>query len=385
MIICFECNGDTKGKIDALLRQGGYESVSELVTVAVNNMALIHKEFAQKGLFSLDEKVLGVSPESQPDTGAGGASVAAAPLSGGTELRPATVKGKQPPAKTLDETVPARVPELFTLDGQLERPERLANVPEDASTVDHVITLDRWLFGQFNKILPVKVNCRALARMLQNKPDGVPLKKGAEIAEEAARLGAYLRKLDEECGRGRDDAFATAFPETGPDGQKGRVRYANHFVGSENKAGKVSGMLVGLNLAAPVRDKETRLLLTEAGWEFATLRNPILDGGKEAKLSVEEASFLLAHIARAAPQEAFAYRAILKAVVAGSNTPDKLDTLLSEHAPKDNGKTLSKEFYASQRAGAVSRMCDLGLLTRRREGIRVCYVPSIEGVRFSHG
>jgi hypothetical protein len=108
------------------------------------------------------------------------------------------------------------------------------------------------------------------------------------------------------------------------------------------------------------------------------LPNPVLDGlnGQTEKFSPEERVLLLRHIATSVPVEAFAYQAVLKATQEGNNTPDKMDAALKTYVADDRAEKLSQSFLASQRSGAVSRMSDLGLVERQRDGTRVSYAAT---------
>ena len=48
-----------------------------------------------------------------------------------------------------------------------------------------------------------------------------------------------------------------------------------------------------------------------------------------------------------------------------------------------SGFDASTSFVATQRTGAISRMTDLGLVDRRRDGVRVTYVMTKQGRKFS--
>src|SRR5436853_1441001 len=135
--------------------------------------------------------------------------------------------------------------------------------------LDEDIPLERWLFGQYNRLLPAKISLRALAGIAMEGRDELQLNSAApRIAEVATRLGDYLRALDRRFGTHRDDALATAFPESGLEGQKGRVRYQNQFVGHTVK-GEQGGLLVGLKLAIiQVHRNKPYILPTLAGWGF---------------------------------------------------------------------------------------------------------------------
>jgi hypothetical protein len=276
---------------------------------------------------------------------------------------------------------------VFRLDGISGSPPSLADLPDDIWAIRQEIPLDRWFFGQYNRLLPAKASCRALAHLLIDQPRGVLLDDATgQIAAEAAVLGDFLAYHDKQNGVGRDDALSTAFPSTGENSDKSRLRYANQFVASVNKQGQVSGLLIDLKLInSRGGRKAARLMLTEVGWEFATMPNPILDDSQERptqKFSESERDLLLTHIAQSVPVEDFAYRTILATIVKGENTPDTIDAALLRDIPQDTDRSLSKSFLSSQRSGAISRMTDLGLVKRVRNGVRVSYVVTDIGKRY---
>jgi hypothetical protein len=93
---------------------------------------------------------------------------------------------------------------------------------------------------------------------------------------------------------------------------------------------------------------------------------------RASRLSDDECSLLLEHIARSVPVEDFAYRLVLKGIEGGANTPDTLDEFLVRSVPTDT-EGLTKQFIATQRSGVISRMIDLGVIARVRDGVRVTY------------
>src|ERR1043165_1562078 len=123
-------------------------------------------------------------------------------------------------------------------------------------------------------------------------------------------------------------ALASAFPTSGDNSGKARSRYAKHFVAGVNKQGQVSGALIDFKLINYKPGKKPRLLLTEVGWEFALLPNPVLDEGcgpEGVKFSPAEVKLLLNHITINVRAEDFAYRTILRAIADGANTPELLE------------------------------------------------------------
>lgn len=380
MIICFNCSLETKEALDDLVTAGQYKDYGEAISSAVMNLMVLQAEILKKGAI-----VFGT--EGQPET----------QRYNSQPVVPASQQVSYNVSEQLNlevgdvsnQIIKSGIPEIFLRNDISSKPPELASMPSDVWAPGSKVPLDRWLFGQYNKLLPAKANCRALAHMLSNEPKGVPISKAASaIAQKAVALGEFLAQHDEQNAIGRDDTFSTAFPLAEENAEKGLSRYANQFVASVNKSGQVSGLLIDLKLINYVGRKEVRLLLTEIGWRFAILPNPILDGIQEVptwKFSFEERKFFLEHIVQSVPAEDFAYRTILSAILEGANTPETIDTVLQELVSPNTDRIFSKSFLSSQRSGAISRMADLNLVTRVREGVRVLYTVTDIGKQYLEG
>jgi hypothetical protein len=253
----------------------------------------------------------------------------------------------------------------------------------DVFAADQIVPVERWLFGQYNRLLPAKVSARALASIATEGKEAVMLEVAApRIAEAASAFGEYLRSVDRRFGSHRDEALGIAFPEGGTEGEKGRLRYQSHFVGHVVK-GEQGGLLVGLKLAViQVHRNRPHVIPTHAGWEFARLPNPLLDepvSEMPSRLGTEEISFLIRHITEHVPTELFAYRIMLALIAEGLNTPESVNQGLARYlAP---GKSLEEEvdFVSTQRGGVLGRMGDLGLVSRERQGTRIVYHLTTRG------
>jgi hypothetical protein len=261
-------------------------------------------------------------------------------------------------------------------------PAMFADVFDGADSVP----IERWLFGQYNRIFPAKVSIRALAVIALEGKDALTLSTvGPRIAEAASQVGEYLRMLDRRFGHHRDDALATAFPPAGLEGEKGRLRYQNHFVGHTAR-GEQGGMLVGLKLAMiQIAKNKPHILPTAVGWEFARLANPLLDGPADQpkrRLTEDETAFLLEHIKAYVPVEAFAYRVVLSIIDAGHNTPESVNDHLKGFRSPERRTNPDDDFLATQRNGVLGRMTDLGLVGRERQATRVTYRMTEEGRAF---
>lgn len=365
MIICFECAKDTKEQLDKLMSAGSYRDYSEVIAVALANQLLLHVRSKDHLAVVLDD-----SRKTDKPTRMGAA--VAIPRDG----------RKPPPAPRVesarDDLSSYGIPEIFrthpmSLTGPIAEPSD--------NTMDNrpILSQESWIFGQYNKLLPAKASCRALSNFLTSDK-GMELQQVAkQIAAEARNLGAHLLMLDRRFHRDRDDMHSTAFPGPG-DPDKGRIRYASQFVGAFNKNGQISGLLVDLKLINRLSHRDTRISLTNTGWKFGLMDSPVLDNDSEVdqeKFSDEERALLLDHIASNVPREHSAYIAMLSAITEGADTPDKLRAAL-ETTEQDASK-IRPAFLSTQRSGAISRMNDLSLLYRDRDGVRVKYIITDEG------
>jgi len=283
-------------------------------------------------------------------------------------------------------SVVADVPGIFARPAAEMQPGGFAHPPDDVFAGAESVPLERWLFGQYNKLLPAKATCRALLNLLADTPDGLAVgAAGTTIAEAAAHLGDVLSRHDERHNLCRRDALAVGFPSSGPKGDKGRLRYASQFVAAVNAHGQLSGLPFGLKLLNVAGSGGTKLLLTEMGIRFACMENPVLDGSQSSspqKFTSKETDFLLQHISSSVPVEDFAYRTVLSVVLEGANTPSHADDALRAFISPEARERVTKAFLSTQRSGAVSRMVDLDLLWREHAGTRVCYVPTERGAQY---
>ena len=370
MIIASKIDERTKEQMDKLLSSGAYRDYSEIIATAVNNLALLHDEMGEDRSL-----VFGANKTEKREKS-----------SSSRDSRP------KPPRHEVRDAEPTnsllRGLWIFhrTSLESVERPTAFAPAPDDVLSPGERVPLDRWIFGQYSKLLPAKASVRALANLEIRDDLKLPLDETASvIASNAAALGDYLSEVDDRRRLQRDDALAVGFPSSSENAEKSRLRYANQFVGSLNKAGVLSGLLIDLKLMN-LRDTRTpRIQLTQAGWDFALLPNPVLDEPDPTgnKFTPEERAFLLAHIGRNVPIEASAYRVMLRAILNGDNTPDRLDAALKPYIPAHREPPITPAFVTTQRSGTISRMADLGLVIRVRDGVRVSYAPTETGQAFA--
>lgn len=337
-------------------------------------MALANYEVLQRSVSSGDPLLVADAPQVRIENSRLGAQRASGP-------RLSKPAASQP-----------QIPELFLLNSATAGDVKLANVPAATERTAASLPPAQWLFGQYNKFLPVKASCRALLNLLRERTGSVVLAEAVEAISQAAwELGDYLYTSDQRGGRPREDAFAAAFPTTASNGPLSRIRFGNQFVGNlrqpkqaegQPKETKFTGFPAALRLMLCTGGKSPALELTTAGAEFGLLPSPILDSSQEQaerKFSEAEIAFLLAHISSSVPEETSAYSAILDAVQSGANTPDAVDAYLRQRFNLPTEQAITQTFLTTQRTGAISRLADLGLIAREKQGLRVTYLLTSKG------
>jgi hypothetical protein len=349
MVICFNCSSATKQKLDMLVSKGGYSDYTAAISAAIENQLLLEERVAESGSLILRETPPASSAEQpqQPKV-----------------IVPTIDAGTSGPDDS-DVFVPfAVMPATLT--------PTLAEAPKDEAP--GVLTPDRWLFGQYNKFLPVKANCRLAAQLLRGSPSGISFQALAQaVQQNMPNLRHWLEDFDYRHDLGREASLATAFPTKDT---KSILRYTNQFVMSINKSGTPSGFPVALGLLNRLDSKTDRVSLTEAGLQFSLMPNPVLDPPHQpdGRFSTEETHFLLAHIRFHVPREHGAYITVLRFIAEGASNPEALDGKL-----KPNATAISGPYLSTQRSGVISRLTDLGLVSRQRDGIRVNYCLTREG------
>lgn len=363
MIICFECDAQTQKSLETLVRTGKYSDFGEAICAALRNLEVLERAMGDCGSLVLEQGVVEALHRATRSRELG-----------------------EPSADAHAQSMPTawNVPLLFHRFPEDWRPELFSPTIEEDSQANGFFTLDQWPFGQLNKILPAKVSCRGLGNLIRHA-GGRPLvlePSAMEIATAAMELGDVLRSMEKAVALDRDLSLSVGFPRSDRSAVKGRLRFASQFVGSTNKKLQLSGMLFALRLAGSLQDDPLCIALTEAGFEFARIPNPVLDEpsvGALRRLAVDEIAFLLRHIRDNVPAEHFAQFAVLSAIAKGADTPSTLDSRLHDYQSTSAIAQISDAYLSSQRAGVISRMADLGLVTRVRNGVHVSYSVTRSG------
>jgi len=333
-------------QIQRLLDDGRYESVASFVSAAVENQLLLETDtstFKSNTMVGFDLSV------SAWDGGAGrhpraGRLEAVGMPSWWTELRQA---------------VNAPVDSVELTDDLYEQCDVF---PITAGPND-------MLPGLISRLLPVKFAARVLYSGLAAL--GQPTIRLETFLDRAGQYalwtGDWLAKQDELLGRRREEAISTGFPRSSRDAAKSVERYRSLFLASiRSKEQKADGALLSLKLAVlKKRGAELHICLTDAGSEFARMFNPVIDGEQPAQeaLSLDERRFIIRHVRHWVPGEYRATRLVLDALGQGVVERNALNRLLAKVWPD-----WSPDQVNSWRSGLLSRMSELGLLERNREG-----------------
>ena len=349
MVICFEASSEAHAALKQIMASGRYRDLNAAVSSAICNLAVLDVAVAAAGgLMIQKESSASIAEEPHVEVPR---PVAASSLS-------AHLKRPVPPLDT------AR----FETDGPV------------SVTSDALLGPKDWPWGQFNKLLPVKVSCRATLNLLLQNPMIKASDAAEAVASAAFSLATVLRQADVASHRRRDEAFAAAFPSSKLGDDKSRQRFMEQFVFATGSFATSSfPQLLGF-----LRLEGASVRLTRAGREFGECANPLLDGNllqSAEKFSTEELEFLRRHIRGTVPSERSALTAVLRAVRDGAKNPDAVDTYLRQLFP-EAASDLTEPFLATQRTGAISRAVELKLLRRDRQGIRVSYVLEQPGEAF---
>lgn len=382
MIICFDCPSNIKRLLDSMISNSEYADYGEAIISAIQNLLIIQGEVKKKGVACLgndveDDEHIAVNQSAEISS---------------SHKKDILVKEESKSRNSIGSLNKQKssIPAIFTLEN-LECD--LSEIPEiEAIPLGEIkeYSVNHWIFGMYNRLLPAKANCRALAKfIIERGGHGIPIKDQVEkiayrIAEEAALLGDYLRKHDENFNLKRDDGLSTAFPGSTPRDEKSRLRYATQFVARIDSTGDVSGLLSDLRLIEKTESDKPSIRLTKPGWEFALQENPVLDNLQDKpvdKFFDQEVDLIISHICGNVPTEVSAFFSIMSLLSSGKKAPHEIDkALLDLYVSKneeDEDKKLAR--IATQRAGVTSRMIDLKIIFRERNGTKLTYSITDKG------
>lgn len=341
MIVCAELRQEQYRAIEALLSAGSFQSMSEFIRLAVDNQ-LTHEagagsRLAMTALEVPDERVPSEAVVSTMEASPSGARASARGAAPNLRI-PAVL------ALALGARVTPREEDLVSPLGPGRRP----------------------LWGQVNRLLPVKTALRCLGSLLAEQGGGeVELRAFHRAAADTARqVGLALRSIDIAAGRRRSEWLATGFP-IGDDVSKSATRFTDQFTAYPRRDGEWDGALIRLGFIG-VRDRGVGL--TRAGLEWAAIENPVLDAhdAHGRGLGDAESRFYLDHVRASFPAEWKLMREVMEFVAAGLRR-EEIDAALMDAygwTPAEAG---------TMRAGVLGRMSELGLIEKERLGTSIIY------------
>lgn len=226
------------------------------------------------------------------------------------------------------------------------------------------------IFGQVNRLFPLKVACRGIANVALSNGNNWPDYSVVHdvVGERASKLGSLLEKWDSLHDRKRDEQLATGLPKRG--NSASRDRFISQLVARVTRGGDVyAGALCQYQLAA---FEGERVALTQDGLAFASLENPIMDGGDSQvriTLGDEEVRFLTDLILRQVNTERQDMGIVLRGIANGKGTPTELSNAVRAELPQD----WTEGMMLTHISGLVARLADLHLIKRKWDGRFVQY------------
>lgn len=225
---------------------------------------------------------------------------------------------------------------------------------------------DRYIWGQYNKFLPIKFSVRELA-LAQEQHQYSPVELEIfqdQCSRDAQKMKGILQVNDDRHQRKYGEQYTAGFPGEGDNSLK---RYIHHFIGYAQVSGHPVGALADLGFV--IIENET-ICLTDSGWEFAIIRNPILDDDPltDNLLSNVEKRYLIDYLQKNLKKEWGAVVYILNSIERGQNTPDFLNAVISSMNTEWTDKVVN-----TMRTGFLGRMSDLGLIERDKQGTKSMY------------
>jgi hypothetical protein len=225
------------------------------------------------------------------------------------------------------------------------------------------------VFGQVNRLLPLKLACRWLA--VSAATEGKWPKYDAisdRLGDDAGIVGSLLEKWDVDNDRKRDEQLATGLPRKG--NSASRDRFLTQFLGRITRGGEVyPGAVCQYQLA---RFEDSAVMLTEQGLAFSNLENPVIDkkdSKTTATLAPAESEFLARQVLRWVPAERDDMRLVFQAVAAGKVTPADLSAAVRSRFPAE----WSDSVFSTHLSGLIARLSDLRLMKRVWQGRNVNY------------
>jgi len=238
------------------------------------------------------------------------------------------------------------------------------------------------LSGHYNRFLPMKISLRVLLNMIVTSEtyggddyigerEKIYIEDFREKALETATYAKkYFKKIDLRNQFDVGEKITVGFPDDVNDdsnAKKSVERFVSQFVGSIRKKGKGSLCEMGFILV----DDDGVVEMTREGLYYALRTNPIIDrtpeGVKGISMSHDEKGFMVNHIRKHLAEEWKLMEIIARQIYEGNLNPKMLDNFLETEYEWSSSKS------NQARNGCISRMVEIGFVTRQKKGREVYY------------
>jgi len=244
--------------------------------------------------------------------------------------------------------------------------------------IENPVITDKPVWGQYNRIFPIKLGLRILANMLENNGEKIDLKEFEEKATKVAQhYYRILKDDDKKRGRILGENFTAGLPKKG---EKSEHRFQSQYLEwalMELKFTKIE-----------IANEKRKIGITEGGYKFAVLENTIIDKQDfNSTLSKQEIEFFLKYISENLKEEVKHIKILLNAIDNGINTSNSLTSEMKkyyENLPKE--KWITKEgkikdtVANTMRAGLISRLYEMKLIDKKKNGKNVTYLLNEKGM-----
>ena len=336
-------------KAKTLVDAGVYESLQQLGEVAFANQLALEdganpEDFAEASRQKRSAKARRIPP--------------LPPAKPKLRGKPIKVKAKKEEAEPVED-----LPSFADLRTQLV----LGAVAAKAhSVVTTIAAPEPRVLGLVNKPFGLKLVARAaLVKADVGWPDADAL--GDFVNTAAASIGAEVATEDRKAERTRN-LLQTGLPTK--DTAESNQRFGTQYLGRVARSGQITaGAIVQFALAAFVDGK---LVLSDAGVQFARLMNPVFDEDTrpwDRLLSVQEQEFLVKHVERFVPSEAADTKALVRSIQGGQDKPEAVLAAMKEVLPTEWSEVQMRSYIS----GLVTRLTELDVISRIWTGRYVHY------------
>ncbi len=336
------------------------------------------ESFIEIGAFNQLALERGASPAEIVERGHRGSILSDAPTTPVSQTKSNSPSSKSKSVKTLKKASPAEKPSKVDVVDPVTADEakivysRFVRIPMSEAVPIRLpgkATGGDRIFGQVNRLFPVKLVCRWLATVAANEGQWPKYTAViARLADDAGTIGSMLDDWDKNQKRERGGELATALPRR--KNNASLDRFISQFVARITRASEISpGAVCQYEFA---RFNDSILALTEQGVAFAALENPILDAHDEnanAALSLNETDFLVTHICTWVSTEWADMRTVLRAVQAGKASPGEVAAFVRAELPEE----WTDSMVQTHVSGVIARLGDIRLLRRTWQGRNVQY------------